>query len=313
MKLNQRTALALSLFFGLATAALVYFVLNRPTSVAAQRGTPRVSVVVAANDISPRTTIQPHMVKRESFEQGQEPNNALKDFNGVYGKVALRQISAGQALTGDDVAEKGPGLGMSYVVEPNMRALTVPIDPVSGVAGFLKPGDRVDVLATYSANNVNVTKVVMQNLKLLAIGSEPTTTANAQKESNTAKADAPTATLLVSSEQMETLALVAAKAKLHLALRSDTDNAVVPPAPITTTRVFGVNENPGASIAAPAAPAPSPTVIQYAPPQAPSAPRPAPAARPPAPRPAPAKPAPAKEPQTITVTRGTDTSTVQVP
>jgi pilus assembly protein CpaB len=293
-KIDQRTALALSLVFGLATAGLVYYK-TQPTAASVQdRPAPKVEVVVARQTISPRATIQPEMLAIRNYDEGKQPSDAVRGMSAALGKVAMRQIPSGTVITAEMVAEKGPGLGLSYNLKPYQRAVTVPIDPVSGVAGYLKPGDRVDVVATYSGSATNTSRVVLQDVELLAIGNQPASTSNV-KDKPYLPADAVTATLAVGADQMQVLALTAAKAKLQLALRSPDDHAYVAPTPITTTQVFGGSER------APAPPAP------VAPPVQAIAVEPTPAVRA-APRQA-AKPAPRK---TIEVTRGTETQDVPI-
>jgi pilus assembly protein CpaB len=292
--INQKTALALSVVFGLATAALVYYK-TQPSNAGAN--TPletKVGVLVAREMISPRTTIQPEMLVVRMYARDEEPPEAVREMTLATGKIALQQIPAGAPLTQRMIGDRGPGLGLSFGVKPFQRAVTVPIDPVSGVAGYLKPGDRVDVLATYSGSENNTARVVLQDVELLAIGNQPASTTDVKDKPNT-PADAVTATLAGSADQMQLLALTAAKAKIQLALRSPDDHAYVPPTRVTTTEVFGGNTQrtpapPPAAVAAPVQMRPL-AVETSAPVRS-------------------AKPAPAQK--TVTVTRGTDTQTVPV-
>ncbi|HEY3267583.1 MAG TPA: Flp pilus assembly protein CpaB [Armatimonadota bacterium] len=303
--MNRRTAILLSLVFGLAVAGIV-FVMTRPQPVAGERQRQTVTVVVATQDISPRTTIRPEMVARHTIQADVAPAGAESDFTGVFGKVTMRQIEKGETILATDVASAGPQLGLSYGLKGNWRAQTVAIDPVSGVAGFLKAGDHVDVIATYTAQETNVTRTVLQNVELMAIGSQPSTTSRADERANKAETDAVTATLKVTPQQVDTLALVSAKAKIHLALRSPDDKSITPPSPVTTRAVFGVGD--GAVQAPPASPpqaaAPAPAPAYY-----PSPERPQPAPTPRAATGGKAKAAPA---DSVVVTRGTDTQEVPV-
>lgn len=292
--INKTTLFTLSALFGLATVALVYYMLRpqlRGTSI------PRpvtVQVVIARETISPRTTIRPEALAYRTVEDGKQPPNAVTGFDAAMGKVAVTQIPGGTPITADMLATRGPALGLSYDLKPFQRAVTVPIDPVSGVAGYLKPGDRVDVLATYTGQENNTARVVLQDRELLAIGNEPTNTANA-KESPNKPADAVTATLVVDADQVALLALTAAKAKIHLALRSPDDHAIVIPKPITTTQVFG-GERKAASPGAPMPPLRMELTTSI--PSAPAAPKHT-------------VKAPARQ-RSIEVTRGTDTKTIAI-
>lgn len=295
--INQKTALALSVVFGLATAALVYYKTQPLNAGANAPVETKVGVLVARELISPRTTIQPEMLAVKLYTRDEEPPEAVREMTLATGKVALKQIPAGAPITKDIIGERGPDLGLSYALKPFQRAVTVPIDPVSGVAGYLKPGDRVDVLATYSGSETNTARVVLQDVELLAIGNQPASTTDVKDKPNT-PADAVTATLAVGADQMQLLALTAAKAKIQLALRSPDDHAYVPPKRVTTTEVFG-----GSAQRSPA-PAPPPAAVA-----APVQMRPF-AVETPMPRARETKPAPVQK--TVTVTRGTDTQTVPV-
>ncbi|HEY3415012.1 MAG TPA: Flp pilus assembly protein CpaB [Armatimonadota bacterium] len=299
-KINQATSLGLAAVFGLATAGLVYYYVGQSRGAGGQaQPEPTVQIVVARDTISPRATIKPEMLTQRAYALRGLPDGAIRDFNGAIGRVALRQIPSGTAVTSDSIADRGPGLGMSYSIKDNRRAVAVPIDPVSGVAGYLKPGDRVDVLATFSGHESDVTRVVLQDIELMAIGNQPATTANVKDKPN-APAEAVTATLAVNPEQMSVLALVTARAKIQLALRSPDDHAYVPPASITTTQVFGGPARPTAPPAPAAAPAAPPVrTVEIQPSPAPR-PTPRPASKPPVAR------------RSVEVTRGTETKDVPV-
>jgi pilus assembly protein CpaB len=296
--INRSTLFALATLCGLATVALVYFFFHQQTGATGNKMPVTVQEVVARNTISPRTTVGPEMLAYRSVETGKQPSGAVTSFETAMGRVAVMQIAAGTPITADMLATKGPGLGLSFGVKEFHRAISVPIDPVSGVAGYLKPGDRVDVLATYTGSETNTARVVLQDVELLAIGDEPASTTNAKSSPNR-PAEAVTATLSVDADQAAVLALTTAKAKIHLALRSPDDHAVVAPVPITTTKVFGAERTNTPPIA-PAAPA----AIAQAVPVATPAPASHPASKPVAKAPTPRK--------TVEVTRGTETQRVVI-
>lgn len=316
-KLDQKKALAISLVFALLTAYVWNVSTARRVASAEARGQRQeerlMPVAVANEDISPRTVIKPGMIRFEEVPEDRAPDGALASTVDVYDKVALRNIPAGAPVLAAALADKGPALGMANNLRQDRRAVAVPLDPVSGVAGFLKPGDRVDVLATYSGDGLDITRTVLQDIELLAIGSRPINTSQYQGEdspaigggqdANQPTADAPTATLAVWPDQAQTLVLAAAKARIHLALRPLDDQAPTPLAPTTTAKVFGVT--PQRPSPPPPAPAPAPMMVRESAP--PPAPRPAPAPAPVAP------PAPEDETVSIAVVKGTEQSQVVVP
>lgn len=323
-KLDRKTAVALSLFFALLTAYVWNVSTNRRLASAEAREQVRmVQVATAAVNIEPRAVIQPGMVQFTEQPLDEAPAGAYSTTEAVYGKVAQQMIPAGSAITSTKVADRNTNLGMAFNLQDGRRAMSVALDPVSGVAGFLKPGDHVDVIATYSGNGEDVTRTVLQNVTLMAIGSTPINTAQYQNEGgpaiqkgdnpNKATVDAATATLAVWPDQAQILALASAKARLHLALRPVDDEAPTPLPPTDTGVVFGPMAKPVDRVAS--APPPQGGIQvqeqpRYAPPPPPpAAPRVEPLRTPP---PSPA-PAPKEKEPGIVVIRGTQQSEVVVP
>ncbi|HZP80556.1 MAG TPA: Flp pilus assembly protein CpaB, partial [Chthonomonadaceae bacterium] len=147
------------------------------------------------------------------------------------------------------------------------------LDPISGVAGFLKPGDRVDVLATFDAGNGQaVTRTVLQNIPLLAIGSQVMSTwtpetkpaadgngAGSAAASAVKPQEVPNATVMVSPADAQTLVLAAARGKLHLILRPADDTAPVHVPALNSAFVTGAPLPTPAPPRVAAPPSPAPT------------------------------------------------------
>jgi Flp pilus assembly protein CpaB len=138
-----------------------------------------------------------------------------------------------------------------------MRAITIPLDPVSSVAGFLKPRDHVDVIGTFDAGeNTSVTKIVLPDVLLLATGAQllPNQTAaevnpNMSNDNSApaaptgtvaAPVEIPNATVEVSPIDADKLIIAMAKGKLQLALRSADDQTIANVPEIRSTAVTGV-------------------------------------------------------------------------
>jgi pilus assembly protein CpaB len=122
-----------------------------------------------------------------------------------------------------------------------MRAVTVALDPIIGVGGFLKPGDHVDVVATFEVNDGTVTKTVLQNVELLATGSEVTAEEiNPKTGRMTGSKAQPNATLAVLPTDAEKLILAESKGKLRLTLRRPDDVSFTRMKGVTGRDVIGV-------------------------------------------------------------------------
>jgi Flp pilus assembly protein CpaB len=121
-----------------------------------------------------------------------------------------------------------------------MRAVSVGLDPVVGVAGFIRPGDHVDVIATFTIGEGTVTKTILQDVELLATGTQASVRESGRGGNDTAKSsDQPNATLLVLPTQAERLVLADEKGKIRLSLRRADDKAFAKTIGATGRAVIG--------------------------------------------------------------------------
>jgi len=156
---------------------------------------------------------------------------------------------------------KGSGLGLAPTIPVGMRAVSVRVNDVAGVAGFVLPGMRVDVLVTGRPPNDpgSVTSTVLQNIQVLSAGQ------TIQADAKGQAIQAPTVTLLVTPEQAETLTLSNSEGRIQLVLRNSSDQNVE----VTTGRyineLYGAPRKVAAAPKAASNPAPRPIVIAAAP------------------------------------------------
>jgi len=218
-----------------------------------------VPVLVAATAIDPRTPITDAMVKVIRMDPAKAPQaNGLTSPLDAVDKVSIGFIAAGAPITSDLLNGMGLSNGLAFAFPKSMRAITIPLDPISSVAGFLKPRDHVDIIGTFdSTNNQSVTHVVLQNVLLLATGSQllpnqaastvNTGTGNTASDASSAPTstvavptEIPNATVEVTPEDAQKLIIAGAKGKLQLALRAYDDNSIEP-IPVThSSTVTGV-------------------------------------------------------------------------
>lgn len=318
---NGRNAvLPIALAAGLGAAGLFYvFTTNaRRTEEAAKTPAPvsYKNVVVAVRDIAPRTPLTADMLQTRRLPVTQVPSDAVQVPKSLVGHVTTSPLSANQPIPGHLVVARGVEMGLAYGIPAGFRALTISLDPVSSVAGFLKPGDHVDVLGTFELDDRQaITRTVLQDVTLLATGSQVLATRaperkdflnnNKEKEAtNPAEGPAaepkeiPNATVLVTPMDAQKLALAAQRGKLQLVLRAAGDKVRHYVPVLRSTSITGPVKSASAS------PAPAPAV----------APRPAPVTVPqPAVAPQMVAPRPATpEPPSITVIKGTQSNTVRV-
>ncbi|ATW26023.1 Flp pilus assembly protein CpaB [Candidatus Formimonas warabiya] len=211
----------LAVVFGLATSVLLYKYLADAKH--ALDNTEYVKIVVAAQDIPAKTKITEKMVAFKEIPQSYQHPKETTHAEDVVNRILLIPVTAGesiminQVLDADDRTE-----GLAFIVPKGKRALTVPVDEVSGIAGLLKPGDSVDVLATVVINEVAYTSVPLQDIEVLAVGKEM------DEKSDTSQKDPKeykTVTLAVTFTQAKRLMMASQRGVIRLMLRSPIDNS----------------------------------------------------------------------------------------
>ncbi len=261
VNLSRRSALSIAFVGGSLAALTVYLYVARAGTRTEAQGSEHVEVVTAATDISAQSVIKSDQLTTKVQLRRNAPEGAATSPEQVAGRVALVNLPEGQVIRADQVAEPGPGLGLAYMVPQHMRAITVGLDPVSGVAGFLKPGNHVDVLATITDDDTTVTITVLQDVELLALGQrpQPAPEETPKASGKPARFDTqPSATLAVTPEQAQRLFLAESKGKLRLALRSVEDHGRLDLQNTTDWQVTGLKRESSGTGAAGRAASPSP-------------------------------------------------------
>jgi pilus assembly protein CpaB len=172
----------LLLTISLLLAALAAWVANNWLAArAATKPTPaQEQVVTAAMDIPLGTKIEERHLATISMLPGQAPKGSFHSNTEVLGKVASSSVISGEILLAPRLADSGGGSALASVVDKNMRAVTVRVDDVVGVAGFLLPGNRVDVIATVkdSLGAQVHASTILSNVKVLAVDQTASTDTN---------------------------------------------------------------------------------------------------------------------------------------
>ena len=253
--LTRRTIILAALVFALGATTLVYL-LNKAQAIKAQQGGEQVPAVVAEVNLPPRTVIEPGQIRVTTKPYGWLDKDAAVSADEVVGRVAVAAIAAGDTILRSQVAAKNPSLGLAFAVPPGMRAVTVAIDPIIGVAGFLQPGNHVDVIATFTEDKASVTKTVLQDVELLATGRQvQEQQVEVQGKTESRPQEVPNATLAVTPQDAEKLILAESKGKLRLALRPVGDTEFADVTGITSRTLVGRIPQPEQPRSAAAAPA----------------------------------------------------------
>lgn len=159
----------------------------------------------------------------------------------IVGREVLFPLDKGQPILDRDLSAPGSGTGLASKVPDGMRAVALRSDEVVGVAGFLIPGSRVDVLVTYhSANSPDfLTATVLQNVAVLAVGHQ------IEPDPAGKTSDVTVVTLLLAPEQSQRAVLASAQGTIHFILRNGKDGGVTEAAPAVLSELSGRPVVPG--------------------------------------------------------------------
>src|ERR1041385_7693116 len=178
------------------------------------------SVFAAARDLAIGKRIQAEDLRLITLDRKDLPKGAFLKTAEVIDRAVATPISAGELLLNAKLAAKGSGEGLTALIEPGLRAVSVQVNEISGVSGFIQPGTHVDVLFTriFSTGDA-ATTTILQNVKVIAYGRQLDAAAKAA-----ARDAKPTvATLLVTQDQVEKLVLAEQRGRIQLALRNTLD------------------------------------------------------------------------------------------
>lgn len=213
--------LAVSLVAAGASALLLTRYMDART---AKARVPTKPVVVAGIDLPVGAELHAQNLEVLDWPAASVPDGAFAEVKALEGKVIATRVYKREPIILAKLTDGGNG-GLSALLPPGMRAAAVRVDDVVGVAGFVQPGDRVDVIVTIRAEGghmVTSSKVILQNVRVLAVGKELDT-----KSKSDRVVQATVATLMVNPEESERLALAASQGKILLTLRSAADTELI--------------------------------------------------------------------------------------
>lgn len=234
---NSRTVLMLFLATALVGLALLFSSqwMRGGQKTAAVPAT--MQLVAAAADLPVGAVLTEPVLKTIEWQGTTVPAGSFQSASALIGRVLLRDIGSGELLTDKALAPVGTLGGLSAGLKDGMRAITVQVDKVSGVAGFALPGNYVDVLLTgrvprfklngvkgqvqqkdqaWQNEHLGFTKVILEKVLVLAVAQQSTSSDRTPKLTDTV-------TLQVSAEQAVKLELASSLGRVSLLLRNQSD------------------------------------------------------------------------------------------
>lgn len=254
--------LAFALASGVLAALLALRYLRQQATPIVAAEPARATLVVAARALPVGAVIQEQDVKTIGWS-GALPAGYIGQPAQAIGRGLLAPIEPNEPIMAGKLAAEGMGGGLNIMIDEGMRAISIAVDQVVGVAGFVLPTSRVDVLLTLpnpQQANEPSTRIIMQNVRTLAAGQ------TIQQDKEGKPLPVPVVTFLVTPEQAETLALASQQGRIQLTLRNTLDT--------TATRTPGtrVSSLMGGTIRGPSGPrragrptpvaAPAPTFVE---------------------------------------------------
>lgn len=219
----------LAVAFAAVASGLTYMYLR---AEAEQRGLEVQPVVVASKDLTFGENLEPDDMKLAMFPKGSIAKGSYAVKESLLSQVTKVFLMENEPILDSKLSSKGGGL--SLLIEPTMRASSIQVDKVSGVSGFILPGDRVDVILTVRRTGGSadpIAKTILQNVEVLAAGEKT-------EEKGNKVITVQAVTLLVDPEGAQALALASSEGKLHLALRNPTDDEILAVDAVTRTGIL---------------------------------------------------------------------------
>jgi pilus assembly protein CpaB len=254
---------------GAATLMVSRAIEQRPVQ---QVQVPQTQIVVAAKSLQTGAQLTVSDVKLVGWPTDTVVPGSYNKVEDVVNRGVLTEVLENEPLTGNKLAAVGAGAGLPPTITPGMRAISVRVNDVVGVAGFVTPGNRVDVFVTLKERDTTITRIVLSNVQVLTAG-----TRYEQDKSKSGEAmPSSVVTLLLSPEDAEKVVLAANEGQIMLALRNPLD---VEPTKTSGARLATLYQVDAPAVTAPvskAAPRPRPVVAPPPPPPPPPPPEPKP-------------------------------------
>jgi pilus assembly protein CpaB len=245
--MNRNTRLLAVVAIALVCATIASYAVYHLFSTRVVSAGPRMAfTIVAAKPIPTGTLITRELVKTVAWPAENQVPGSFTDVRQVIDRGAIDSIAMNEPLTDTKLAAVGAGAGLPPTIPPGMRGMSVKVNEVIGVAGFVVPGTRVDVLVTLEGKEdvESVARVVVSNVQVLTAG-----TRFDQEKSRQDGRPIPTSvvTLLVSPEDAERLTLAQNKGRITLTLRNPLDTLPTDTGGARMAGLMGLAPKPQAS------------------------------------------------------------------
>jgi pilus assembly protein CpaB len=220
----------------------------------------RTFVVVAARSLPPGVRLTANDIRLAAWPSGSPVAGSFSTTEAVINRALLASVVENEPLLETKVAPLAAGAGLSPAIPPGMRAMAVRVNEVIGVAGYLDPGTRVDLVVTIRNREQSTSRTVVSNVQVLSAGTRYEQ--EKARVDNAAPTTAAVVTLLVAPQDAERIALAQAEGQIMLVLRNPLDTEPTTTAGVRMNALFGESaEPPPAPVVRRSAPRPPVAVV----------------------------------------------------
>lgn len=233
-------ALAVAIVLGLIVSSIVYRALTRTVVQSTAPAVPHVDVVVAAARLPLGWRLQPTQLRVIQWPGTSPLPGSFSRIEDCAGRALIAPTVENEPILEGKLAPREGGAGLPARIPEGMRAVSVPVNDVVSVAGFVQPGTMVDVLVTGGSASGSNTRTILENVRVLAAGQRIEQDSDGQPQTSSV------VTLLVSPEDAGKLTMASTEGRIQLALRNVIDQGKVEPPPVYSAVLFGGGEPPSA-------------------------------------------------------------------
>jgi pilus assembly protein CpaB len=221
---SRRSLIMIFISLALATAAALLasrWMLDRAQVAQSQRPTTQ-GLMIASRDLAAGARLETEDVKAMQVVAADRPMGSFISKDEVVGQIVTTELRAGELVLAPHLSEDVEGSALAALLSPNMRAVAVRVDDVVGVAGFILPGNHVDVIATREEGRQTCAQTLLSNVRVLAVdqqaSADPTTPQVVRA-----------VTLEVTPQGAEAIARARQQGQLQLSLRHPRDGGDLGP------------------------------------------------------------------------------------
>jgi pilus assembly protein CpaB len=238
--------LLVALVFGLVAARYVYVQLRNAKTVVSKPLMPTGRIVVAAKRVELGQRLTSSDLREITWPDTTRPTGSFMRISDCLDRALITPVVENEIILEEKLAPKEAGGGLSVAIPEGTRGISVRVDDVVSVAGFVAPGTMVDVLVTgQTPGGDSITRTILQDLRVLAVGQKSEPDREGKPQTYTV------VTLLVTPEEAEKVTMGSTEGKIHLALRNTIDTKEVNPPPVSRNSLFAGAPPPAPPAAAP--------------------------------------------------------------